>query len=131
MCIYVGTVLSNPFLDDIKQEDIDSSIEAFNMALQIANLTEDNENRCIAIAHRIRAFYGRSSAKEQEEMVRILHQLEADYHPKRNDVREVLDDIEKQKKTVGDTTHGLSRDAQALQNALKERFQRLRKPGTK
>eukprot|EP00727_Mastigamoeba_balamuthi_P000183 m51a1_g10161 hypothetical protein (262) ;mRNA; r:32875-35269 len=95
--IYVGTSLANPYVSELRPEDMTIAARAFEMAQRVATLCGDSEYACVAAAHRARCFYGRASQADREEMVRALEELERDKAPQCDDIRQLLADIAEQK----------------------------------
>ena len=122
VCVFVGTTLANPYISEWKQRDVAASLRAFATAIRVAELTHDDERLCTAVAFRVRAYYGRAPAAEQEQMVAELRRLQETKQPQGSDVRDLLDDIEKQRASFG---AGDTEQAKALQQRLMQQFQQL------
>ena len=124
VCVFVGTVLANPYITEWKEKDVEASKRAFALAERVALLTDDGERLCTAVAYRVRSVYGRASAAEQEQLVAELKKLQQDKQPTGTDISDLLADIEKQRTAFGGTGESPEK-AEELKQRIMSQLQQL------
>lgn len=92
--IYVGVMLSNPFVNDIDSKEQKIAKEAFEMAIEVATLCANTEYLCAAWGQKVGAYYGRAKPEERDEWEHYLRFLKEKYQPKEPWIDETLNDIE-------------------------------------
>lgn len=99
--VYIGMMLANPFVSEWKKEDMAMSDRAFELAMHIAEITDNMDEYCQAFALRARVNFGRSSGAVQDKVIEELKELEEKHHPEDDEIRNLLRDIEQQRSTFG------------------------------
>ena len=125
VCVFVGTMLSNPYVSEWKEKDVQSAQKAFALAIHVAELTKDDERFCTAAAYRVRSIFGRATAAEQEQMIAELKRLQETKKPQGTDITDLLSDIEKQRSSFGSATNEDTQQAKEAQQRIIQQFHQL------
>ena len=93
--IYIGVMLSNPFVNEIDSNEQKIAKESFELAIEVATFCGNTEYLCAAWGQKVGAYYGRADGKEREDWVKYLKFLKDKYKPQEKWIDETLEDIEK------------------------------------
>jgi len=125
VCVFVGTMLSNPYVSEWKEKDVQSAQKAFTLAIHVAEITKDDERLCTAAAYRVRSVFGRATAGDQEKMIAELKRLQETKKPQGTDITDLLSDIEKQRSSFGTAPNEDTQQAKEAQQRIIQQFQQL------
>eukprot|EP01132_Coremiostelium_polycephalum_P009896 gene9896-12139_t len=93
LAIYIGS-LANPLISGKDPKVLDISMEAFDEAFYIAELTKDNEYFCAASAHKSSVVYRTLAQPEREKLLQNLKDLQQQYQPKNDEIKDLIHSIE-------------------------------------
>jgi len=97
VAIYVGSLAGNPLnVGEQNPEDYTIAQEAYDEAIYIATLLQNNELLCAAHAHKALMLLPRLNVDQKLQLLHNLKALEDTYHPENEELREMIATIEKQ-----------------------------------
>ncbi|ELP85196.1 hypothetical protein EIN_083080 [Entamoeba invadens IP1] len=91
---YIAVMFTDHLIYDLDSEEQKIGKTAFELALEVATMVNEADLICACWGHRVNAYFGRSSEKEKEEMIKHLKFLKEKYKPKDTTIDETLQAID-------------------------------------
>ncbi|KAM9994744.1 hypothetical protein ACTFIY_000912 [Dictyostelium cf. discoideum] len=93
LAIYIGS-LANPLISAKDKEVVSISMEAFDEALHIADITQNKEYFCAATAHKSSVVYRTLPEDERAKLFKSLVEVEQSMKPVNSEIRDLIQSIE-------------------------------------
>ncbi|KAN0037885.1 hypothetical protein ACTA71_000056 [Dictyostelium dimigraforme] len=93
LAIYIGS-LANPLISAKDKEVVSISMEAFDEALHIADITQNKEYFCAATAHKSSVVYRTLPEDERVKLFQSLVEVEQSMKPTNSEIRDLIQSIE-------------------------------------
>jgi len=101
VALYLGSIAGNPLnLGEQDPENYTIASEAYDEAIYIATLLNNNELLCAAHAHKTYMLLPKLNTEEKKRMLSILVPLEETYHPESSELRDVIGMLRQQTSTT-------------------------------